>query len=150
MREVSILKMQVKKLNSNAVIPMKAKKGDAGFDLFSIEDTLLKAGEFKALGTGVAIQLPPGTEGQIRPRSGLALNKGVTVLNSPGTIDEGYRGELKVILINHSKEDFQIEKDMKIAQLVIKPLLDVGLEISTELTETERGEGGFGSTGMKK
>lgn len=142
--------MQVKKLNSNAVIPMKAKKGDAGFDLFSIEDTLLKAGEFKALGTGVAIQLPPGTEGQIRPRSGLALNKGVTVLNSPGTIDEGYRGELKVILINHSKEDFQIEKDMKIAQLVIKPLLDVGLEISTELTETERGEGGFGSTGMKK
>ena len=143
------MKLLIEKMNQDAIIPLKAHEGDAGMDLFSIEDITLQSMERKLIHTGIKIQLPKNTEAQIRPRSGLALKYGITVLNTPGTIDEGYRGEIGVILINLSKEEFKVEKGMKIAQMVIKPILNVEVEEVNELTETSRGEGGFGSTGLK-
>jgi dUTP pyrophosphatase len=106
-------------------------------------------GEVALVRTGLAIELPVGTEAQIRPRSGLALKHAITVLNTPGTIDEGYRGEVGVILINHGKLAFQIEVGTRIAQLVIKQVLAVTVEEAGELSNSERGVGGFGSTGTK-
>ncbi|GAB6255140.1 dUTP diphosphatase [Peribacillus sp. N1] len=144
------MKLLIKKLNSDAKLPEKAHKTDAGFDLFSIESKEILAGETKLIKTGISIQLPPNTEAQIRPRSGLALKHSITVLNSPGTIDEEYRGEIGVILINHGKENFVVEKNMKIAQIVIKPVLSVDIEEEEgELSDTDRGASGFGSTGNK-
>jgi dUTP pyrophosphatase len=143
-------KLFIKKLNPNAKLPEKAHKTDAGFDLFSIEGKEILAGETKLIKTGISIQLPPNTEAQIRPRSGLALKHSITVLNSPGTIDEEYRGEIGVILINHGKETFVVEKHMKIAQMVVKPVLSVDIEeVEGDLSQTDRGAGGFGSTGNK-
>lgn len=97
--------------------------------------------------TGISIELPPSTEGQVRPRSGLALKHQITLLNSPGTIDEGYRGEVGVIVINHGKQPFEVTKGMKIAQLLVKPVIRVEIEEVEDLTDTARGAGGFGSTG---
>ena len=116
-------------------------------DLFANEAACLAPGAFALVRTGIAMALPAGTEAQVRPRSGLAIKHGVSVLNTPGTIDEGYRGEVGVILINHGAEAFQVEKGIKIAQMVIKPVLTVDVETVDVLTETARGEGGFGSTG---
>src|SRR3712207_1958747 len=104
--------------------------------------------ERKLIHTGIKLQLPKNTEAQVRPRSGLALKHGITVLNTPGTIDEGYRGELCIILINLGTEEFKVEQGMKIAQMVIKPTLSLDIEEVVELDETSRGEGGFGSTGV--
>ncbi len=139
--------LKVKKLTKNATIPHYAHPGDAGLDLFSTEKTIIEPGATCLVKTGISLELPVGTEGQVRPRSGLALKHSVTVLNSPGTIDEGYRGEVGVILINHGKTDFAIEPGMKIAQLLIKPVISVTIIEATELSNTHRGEGGFGSTG---
>lgn len=144
------MKLLVEKIDEKAIIPFKAHDGDAGMDLFSVEEITLEPMERKLIHTGIKIQLPKNTEAQIRPRSGLALKHGITVLNTPGTIDEGYRGEIGIILINFSKEEFKIEKGMKIAQMVIKPILDLEVEEVYELTETSRGQGGFGSSGLKK
>ncbi|MBT2697837.1 dUTP diphosphatase [Bacillus sp. ISL-40] len=140
-------KLKVKLINDDALLPYRAHDGDAGLDLFSIEEKIIKAGEAGLIRTGIQIELPKGTEAQIRPRSGLALNHSITVLNSPGTIDEGYRGEIKIILINHGKEDFTIEKQMRIAQMVIAPVLKVNLIETEILSDTGRSEGGFGSSG---
>ena len=142
------MKLLVEKINEKAVIPFQAHKGDAGMDLFSVEEAVLKPLERKLIHTGIKIQLPENTEAQIRPRSGLALKNGITVLNTPGTIDEGYRGERGIILINLGSEEFKVEEGMKIAQMVIKPTLSMDIEEVVELTETTRGEGGFGSTGV--
>lgn len=142
------MKLLVEKINEKAIIPFQAHKGDAGMDLFSIEEAFLKPMERKLIHTGIRIQLPLNTEAQIRPRSGLALKNGITVLNTPGTIDEGYRGEIGIILINLGTEEFKVEEGMKIAQMVIKPTLSLDVEEVVELTETSRGEGGFGSTGI--
>lgn len=144
------MKLLVEKIDKNAIIPFKAHDDDAGMDLFSIEEIILEPMERKMIHTGIKIQLPKNTEAQIRPRSGLALKHGITVLNTPGTIDEGYRGEIRIILINFSKEKFKIQKGMKIAQMVIKPVLNLQVEEVYELTETSRGESGFGSSGLKK
>lgn len=141
--------LKVKLINEEAVLPFQANKGDAGFDLFSAEEKIIKSGEAELISTGIIIELPEGTEAQIRPRSGLALKHAITVLNSPGTIDEGYRGEIKVILINHGKGDFIVEKQMRIAQMVIAPVAKINLIQSEELSNSERGEGGFGSSGTK-
>lgn len=141
-------RLDIKKLNNDAIIPKYAHKGDAGMDLFSVEDLTINAGESALIKTGIAIGLPQNTEAQIRPRSGLALKHQITLLNTPGTIDEGYRGEIKVIVINHGKKDFQVTKGMKIAQMVIKPIYTVEVKEVEELSDTSRGEGGFGSTGM--
>ncbi|ABK62240.1 dUTP diphosphatase [Clostridium novyi] len=142
------MKLLVEKTNEKAIIPFQAHEGDAGMDLFSVEEITLKPMERKLIHTGIKIQLPKDTEAQIRPRSGLALKHGITVLNTPGTIDEGYRGEIGIILINLGSEEFKVEEGMKIAQMVIKPTLTLKVEEVVELTETTRGENGFGSTGV--
>ena len=144
------MKLLVQKIEEDAIVPYKAHKEDAGMDLFSIEDKTLKPMERKLIRTGIKIELPKNTEAQIRPRSGLALKNGITVLNTPGTIDEGYRGEIGIILINLSKEEFRVEKGMKIAQMVIKPIININVEVTRELSESSRGEDGFGSTGISK
>lgn len=141
--------LKIKKINDLAKMPEYAHDGDAGMDLFSIEDKVIQSGETTLIHTGIKIELPQNTEAQIRPRSGLALKNSITVLNSPGTIDEGYRGEIGVILINHGKNDFKVEKHMKIAQMVIKPVLKVNVIEVQDLSSTDRDEGGFGSTGVK-
>jgi dUTP pyrophosphatase len=141
--------IKIKLNHHNARLPFKAHQEDAGLDLFSIEEKIIKPGETGLISTGIEIELPKYTEAQIRPRSGLALKHSVTVLNSPGTIDEGYRGEIKIILINHGKIDFKVEKHMKIAQMVIAPVLKICITETQKLTESERGNQGFGSTGTK-
>jgi dUTP pyrophosphatase len=141
--------LKVKLINKDAVLPFQANPGDAGLDLFATEEKLIKPGEAELISTGIILELPQGTEAQVRPRSGLALKHSVTVLNSPGTIDEGYRGEIKVILINHGKEDFKIEKQMRIAQMVIAPVARVNITQVEELSDSKRGVGGFGSSGVK-
>lgn len=142
------MEMYVEFTDKIAKLPEYAHADDSGMDLCSIEDRILEVGQFCLVRTGLKIQLPPNTEAQIRPRSGLALKHGITVLNSPGTIDEGYRGELGVILINHGQDPFEVKIGMKIAQLVIQPVIKVKVTKSTCLSNTERNEGGFGSTGM--
>ena len=141
-------KLKVKKLSESAILPEYAHPGDAGMDLFSNEELFLKPGEYRVVKTGITIELSPSTEAQVRPRSGLAAKHGITVLNSPGTIDEGYRGEVGVILINHSKTDFEITKGMKIAQMIIAPVVRAEIEEADQLSGTRRGDGGFGSTGV--
>ncbi|WP_075982521.1 dUTP diphosphatase [Bacillus massilinigeriensis] len=141
--------LKVKLINNEATLPFQANPGDAGLDLFSAEDKLIHPGEAALINTGIIIELPEGTEAQVRPRSGLALKHCITVLNSPGTIDEGYRGEIKVILINHGKEVFQVERRMRIAQMVIAPVAKVHVTQVQEVSESERGKGGFGSSGLK-
>jgi dUTP pyrophosphatase len=141
--------LKIRRLNSLAVAPAYAHPGDAGMDLCAAESTAIAPGAAALVHTGLAIELPPGTEAQVRPRSGLALKHGVTVLNSPGTIDEGYRGEVGVILVNHGAETFRVEPGMKIAQMVVQPVLRVAVHEAEELSETRRGAGGFGSTGLR-
>ena len=141
------MKLFIKKLSSDAITPHFAHPGDAGMDLFSIAEVTLAPNEAALVKTGLSIQLPANTEAQIRPRSGLALKHTITVLNAPGTIDEGYRGEIGIILINHGKKDFVVTKGMKIAQMVIKPTLSITIEETDELIDTQRGVNGFGSTG---
>lgn len=143
--------MQIKKLEHYGDLPLPsyATKLSAGNDLFAaIDDPMtIKAGEVKLVPTGIAIALKMGYEAQIRPRSGLAAKHSVTVLNSPGTIDADYRGEVKVLLINHGKEDFVIERGMRIAQMVISKYEQITWSEVNSLDETIRGDGGFGSTG---
>ena len=128
-------------------LPAYATAGAAGMDVVSAEDVTLAPGARHAVATGLAMAIPPGFEVQVRPRSGLALKHGITVPNTPGTIDSDYRGELKVILINHGSESFAIQRGDRIAQLVLAPVVQAAwLEVG-ELDETARGEGGFGSTG---
>ncbi len=141
------LDVKVKILNTDAVIPKYQTSEAAGFDLHSVDEKTIKAGERDVIKTGLAVALPKGYELQVRPRSGLALKNGITVLNTPGTVDSDYRGELMVILLNTSKEDFVIKKGDRIAQAVIKEILQADFEIVDELDSTERGSSGFGSTG---
>lgn len=132
-------------------LPTYATEQSAGMDLSAaLEEALeLGPGDRALIPTGLSIALPAGYEAQIRPRSGLAVKNGVTVLNSPGTIDADYRGEIKVILINHGKEAFTIERGMRIAQMVVEKYETVGWEVVKTLDESERGSGGFGSTGTE-
>ncbi|MCR8927501.1 dUTP diphosphatase [Priestia megaterium] len=141
------LLLKIYKEHPEAKVPSYAHPGDAGLDLYSIEEKIIEPGQIQLIHTGIKIELPKDTEAQIRPRSGLALKHGITVLNSPGTIDEGYRGEIGVILINHGIESFLVEKNMKIAQMVVKPIVRPNIIEVEKLTNTERSEGGFGSSG---
>lgn len=144
--------MIVKVINkSNNKLPEYATSMSAGFDLrANLEEPItLKAGDRMLIGTGLFIALDPGYEAQVRPRSGLALKKGITVLNAPGTIDADYRGEVGVILYNTSKEDFVIEPGERIAQMVIAKYEQISWEQVETLDETERGAGGYGHTGVK-
>lgn len=141
--------LKVKLLYKNSKLPEFANDGDAGMDVFSVERKLVKSGEFELIRTGISLELPKDTEIQLRPKSGLSLKHGITLINSPGTIDEGYRGEIKVVIINHGKEDFWIEEGMKIAQMVLKPIYKVNIIESSEINcETQRGKNGFGSSGI--
>ena len=142
--------MTVKVLRTDpaAQLPSYAHPGDAGMDVRSIEDVTLAPGARALVRTGLVLELPPDAEAQVRPRSGLALKHGVTVLNTPGTIDAGYRGEVGVILVNLGAEPFVVEKGMKIAQLVVAPVAQAAVVEVAEVDETERGAGGFGSTGV--
>ena len=141
--------LRIKKLKQDAIIPTYAHIGDAGMDLYASENLVVKAGEWEKIPTGIAIQLDYGYEAQIRPRSGLALKYGVTMLNSPGTIDSGYRGEICVLMINHGKNDFEIHKGDRIAQMVICSYVHPQIECVDELKESERGDHGFGSSGNR-
>ncbi|MGL5439643.1 MAG: dUTP diphosphatase [Filifactoraceae bacterium] len=144
------MKLLVEKIYDNAILPNYAHCGDAGIDLYSVDDVILEPGEYKTVSTGLKIKLPEGTEGQIRPRSGLAAKHGISLVNSPGTIDEGYRGELKIIVINLGKKKFHIEVGSKIAQMVVAPVLRIEVkEVKSIEENTSRGNKGFGSSGTK-
>ena len=141
------MKLKIKKLNEKALIPVYQTKEAAGFDLHATEDVVINPGERKLIGTGLAFEIEFGYEVQIRPRSGLAYKHGITVLNTPGTIDSDYRGEIKVLLINLGKEAFEIKVGERIAQAVVAPIKQAEIVEVEELSDTTRGEGGFGSTG---
>ena len=132
-------------------LPFYAKKAAAGADLKAVldEPLTLKPLERKVIGTGLKIALPEGFEAQVRPRSGLAAKHGISVLNSPGTIDADYRGEIGVIIVNLSNEDFTIHPGERIAQLVLARFEQINWQITESLSQTERGDGGFGSTGKQ-
>ena len=140
--------VKFRKSDPDAVLPAYAHPGDAGMDVRSVEEVTIEPGGRKLVRTGLVMMLPPGYEAQVRPRSGLALKNGVTVLNTPGTIDEGYRGEVGVILANFGTEPFQVEKGAKIAQIVVAPGTRAEIVETDEVDETTRGVGGFGSTGV--
>lgn len=142
------MRVKIKQLHPDALIPQYQTLGAAGFDLHALEDYKLSAGERVLVKTGLAFELQIGFELQIRPRSGLALKNGISVLNAPGTIDSDYRGEVGVLLINHSKEDFAIKKGDRIAQGVVARYERVEFEVCEELGESARGAGGFGSSGV--
>lgn len=143
------VKINFKKLHENAKIPSYAHEGDAGMDLFSCVNAVLNPLERKLIGTGLSVEIPQGYEMQVRPKSGLALNHGITVLNTPGTIDAGYRGEIGVILFNASNAPYSVKEGEKIAQAVIKKIEYAEINIAAELSDSKRGKGGFGSTGLK-
>ena len=130
------------------LVPAKAHSDDAAFDLQSRSDMTVPVGKSTLVPTGVFIELPVNYEAQIRPRSGLALKKNITLTNSPGTIDAGYRGEIGVIMFNHGPEEFVIQRGDRIAQMVITQLPEVELTVCDALSESNRGSGGFGSTGV--
>lgn len=143
------MEILAKALHPDAVLPKYANEGDAGCDLVAIEDVVLKAGGGRAMvGTGVAIAIPQGHGGFVLPRSGLASKHGVTCSNAPGLVDSGYRGELKVALVNlDPTNDYEVKKGDRIAQLVILAVPSASFSLVDELPEATRGEGGFGSTG---
>lgn len=144
-------KVLIKRDASNGGIPLPsyATAGAAGMDIRANEATTMEPGRVTAVGTGLYLEIPEGYEGQVRPRSGLALKHGVTILNAPGTIDSDYRGELRVILINHGQDAFRIEPGDRIAQIVFAPATRMDIEETDELGGSERASGGFGSTGVK-
>jgi len=141
--------VRVKLLRDSAKPPVYMSDSAAGLDLSACveNDIELQPGKFTSVPTGIAVAIPEGYEGEVRPRSGLAANFGVTLLNSPGTIDSDYRGEVKVIMINHGSMPFTVKNGDRIAQLLIKPVAKVDVEITDKLPETSRGSGGFGSSG---
>ncbi|MGM0622953.1 MAG: dUTP diphosphatase [Campylobacterota bacterium] len=141
------MNMKIKKLHDDAIIPQYQSTEAAGFDLHAIEDVVIAPGQRVLVGSGLAVALEHGYELQIRPRSGLAYKHGITVLNSPGTVDSDYRGEVKVLLINHGQSDFSIQKGERIAQGVIKEVVQATLVQVQSLDATDRGANGFGSTG---
>ena len=144
-------KIQIKKLSKSVSIPKYETSGSSGMDIAAhIEKNItINPGEKTLVSTGFSIAIPRGYEVQIRPRSGLAAKKNITVLNTPGTIDADYRGEIKVILINLGKEKFVVKNGERIAQMVVCPVVQANLEEVKELSGTERGSSGFGSTGTK-
>ena len=140
--------VRFKRLCPDAVLPAYAHPGDAGMDIRSVDDLEIAPGARALVHTGLVMILPPGWEAQVRPRSGLALKHGVTVLNTPGTIDAGYRGEVGVILANLGDAPFAVKKGDRIAQVVIAPVTTAAIEETDVVDDTDRGGGGFGSTGV--
>ena len=146
-----MIKIQIKKLSTSVSIPKYETPGSSGMDVAAYikNNIIIYPGENALVATGFSLSIPVGYEIQIRPRSGLAAKKNITVLNTPGTIDADYRGEIKVILVNLGKDKFIIENGDRIAQMVVCPVIQANLEEVKELSHTKRGSGGFGSTGTK-
>jgi len=146
-----MIKIQIKKLSNSVSTPKYKTLGSSGMDIAAhiVDNIIINPGEKALVATGISIAIPRGYEVQIRPRSGLAAKKNITVLNSPGTIDADYRGEIKVILINLGKEKFVVESGDRIAQMVVCPVVQASLDEVKELSDTARGSDGFGSTGNK-
>ena len=140
--------VRIAKIHQDAILPHYVHPGDAGMDLYSIEDLKIPPGTTALVRTGLKIAVPENYEAQVRPKSGLALNHSISLPNTPGTIDSGYRGEVCVILINHGREAYHVQKRSKIAQLVICPVIRAEVVEVANLDNTIRGEGGFGSTGL--
>ena len=146
-----MVKILIKRLSSKVTMPQYKTIGASVMDIAAFLDNeiLIKPSEKKIIPTGIKLKIPKGYEVQIRPRSGLAANNDITVLNTPGTIDSDYRGEIKVILFNHGKNIFKVENGLRIAQMVLCPVIEAKLSEVEIIDETERGDGGFGSTGTK-
>jgi len=147
------MRLKIYRINKTLPLPRYMTEHSSGMDLFASIDTdvIIQPGGYALIPTGIKIEIPTGYEAQIRPRSGLAYKYGVTILNSPGTVDSDYRGEIKVIMINHGGEPFKVKKGMRIAQLVITRVVHAEIEeveMAEELNETNRSEGGFGHTGI--
>jgi dUTP pyrophosphatase len=142
-----VIDLQIRKLRDDAVVPARAYEGDAGLDLTACEHAVLAPGERATVGTGLAVAIPDGHAGFVQPRSGLAMRHGITIVNTPGLVDSGYRGELRIILLNTDpREEFVVEPGMRIAQLVVMPVASVEPIELEELPESERGVRGFGSS----
>ena len=139
--------IKIMKVHEDAIIPKYQTEGSAGFDLHSIESVKIFPGYQKLIRIGLSVEIPPGTELQLRPRSGLALKHMLSLTNSPGTLDSDYRGEIKIILINLSRETFAVKRGDRIAQAVLCPVIKADMRVVDELSETIRGTGGHGSTG---
>ncbi len=146
-----MVEIKVRKLHPQAVIPSYMTEHAAGMDLCTVIETpvLLAPGERTLLPTGLAMEIPPGYEGQVRPRSGLALKKGIALVNSPGTIDADYRGEIGIIIINHGIEPVEFLPGDRVAQLIIAPVIQATLVEADELNDSVRSSGGFGHTGVQ-
>jgi dUTP pyrophosphatase len=142
--------VRIKRLNHGAGLPLPAYEsaGAAGMDICAAEGVTIRSGRRALIATGFAFAIPEGYEVQVRPRSGLAIKHGITVLNTPGTIDSDYRGEVKIILANFGEEDFKIDRGDRIAQIVVAPVVQAGITEVEDLDNTARGAGGFGSTGV--
>ena len=141
--------LKVRLLSPGAVLPARATEGDAGLDLHAVEPAVIGPGERAAVGTGIAVEIPPGHAGLVLPRSGLALRHGIALVNAPGLIDSGYRGEIRVLLLNTDAEHpFELEPGQRIAQLLVVPFAGLDAVEAVELAESSRGAGGFGSTGV--
>jgi dUTP pyrophosphatase len=144
------IKVYIQKISGSEDIPLPQYMTDqaAGMDIFAavMEDEIILPGQRKKIATGIAIALPAGYEAQIRPRSGLALKNGITLLNSPGTIDADYRGEIGLIVINHGEDPFVVKRGMRLAQMVVQKVLQVDWKEASALNDTSRGDGGFGHT----
>ena len=145
-----MIQVKVKKLHPKAIVPVYMTEHAAGMDLCTVIDTpvVLAPGERTLLPTGLAMEIPPGFEGQVRPRSGLALKKGIALVNSPGTIDADYRGEIGIIIINHGDDPVKFLPGDRIAQLIIAPVTQAALVEVDELNDSTRSSGGFGHTGV--
>jgi len=143
---MSVVRVRFRRLREVA-LPVRATAGSAGYDLCAAEEVVIRARQSGLVGTGVALEIPTGVEAQVRPRSGLAARHGIGVLNSPGTIDSDYRGEVRVVLFNFSDRDFTVRPGDRIAQIVFGRTLEVEFVEAAELTDTARGPGGLGHTG---
>ena len=145
-----MIEIPVTRLRDDAALPTRAYPGDAGLDLVACERHELAPGGRAMVGTGIAVAIPDGHAGLVTPRSGLAAKHGITIVNTPGLVDSGYRGELRVILLNTDREEtFTVEPGMRIAQLLVMPVVAVDVVEVDGLTETARGSGGFGSSGVR-
>ncbi len=144
---MGVINIKIKLLNESAILPEKQHDSDAGYDLFSIEKIILKPNEIHKVKTGIAIQIPTNYGGLVLPRSGLSSKHGISLINTPGLIDSGYRGELLIPLINHSVNEYEIDKHERIAQLILIESPEVNIEVVSDLDDSDRDSKGFGSTG---
>ena len=144
---MSTINIKIKRLNENAILPEKQHDSDAGYDLHSIEEIILKPNKIYKVRTGIAIQIPNNYAGLVLPRSGLSSKYGISLINTPGLIDSGYRGELLIPLINHSSNEYTINKTERVAQLILIEIPEVKIEVTSDLDESDRDSKGFGSTG---